>query len=341
MLNFQSPNTWLILEVVRNFRLPQMHLARSNTSRSKSRSPAQPDFKYLTSPRPFLPPSHYAAAAGIPYNSRGIASVSVRSDSSDLDASFASKDSLEEAPYDYNAFMPVAYPTELPSDSSFDFKASTSRQGDKLSSSRRSSVRSKRQSHITGLPLLEAQLLPSLRDTIDRMTRSPASGVSSPSMVSGTRLDIPRHSNTVRPTRSSSLSSDHLGSVSSHSDTPSSSKPSNSPFVYPPPTPEPVSSGGSTAPAEPLTPRSKLPTKSALKSALRPPTPKLFSGSSPVSETNTHSGGVSLKSVRNILSRKLSAGSLSTSPNRKPAAKVSSFTDVNQRFINSLTVFQT
>ncbi|KAJ7119637.1 hypothetical protein C8R44DRAFT_878049 [Mycena epipterygia] len=37
-----------------------------------------------------------------------------------------------------------------------------------------SSARSKRESHMTNLPLVEAQLLPSLRDTIDRMTRAPS-----------------------------------------------------------------------------------------------------------------------------------------------------------------------
>jgi hypothetical protein len=291
-----------------------MSLARSNTSRSKSRSPA-PHFKHTTSPRPFLPPSHYAAAAGLSYSTRSTRSDS--GNSSDLDASFASKDSQEDSPYHISSFVPVSYPTELEStsDSSFEFDASSSRHGHKSSSSRRSSVRSKRQSHITGLPLLEAQLLPSLRDTIDRMTRSPASATSSPSVAGATRLDNPRHLNSIRAARSSSLSPDPSASTL-HPETPTT--PSwNSPFAQTPTTPEPTSvslHSSSTAPVGCATPRSKMPTKSALKSTLRPPIPKSTSGRSPVAETavNPHSTGVSLKSVRNLC-RKLSAGSLSAS----------------------------
>jgi hypothetical protein len=306
-----------------------MPLARSNTTRSKSHSPA-PDFKHPKSPRPFLPPSHYAAAAGIPYSSRSTA----RSDSgssSDLDASFVSKESMEDPPYNYNSFMPISYPTalEISSDSSFEFRASSSRHGNKSSSSRGSSIRSKRQSQMAGLPLLEAQLLPSLRDTIDRMTRSPVSAASSPSPVGVTRPDNPAHSNNVRSTRSSSLSSDPPASTTSQSDTSTTPTSSHLSFAYTRSTPDPISfniNSSPMAPVENLTPRSKLPSKSALKSALRPPTPKLFSTPSPIAEAppHPHSGGVSLKSVRNILCRKLSSGSLSSSStSSRPTMKVS------------------
>ena len=307
-----------------------MPLARSNTSRSKSPAPS---YKHITSPRSFLPPSHYAAAAGMPYNAKSTA----RSDSgnsSDLDASLASKDSLEDLQYHYNVFMPVSYPTEMEatSDSSFEFNVSTSRQRDRSSSStsRNSSVRSKRQSHIAGLPLLEAQLLPSLRDTIDRMTRSPASAGLSPSPVDATRADSSKPLNNVRSTRSSSFSSDPP--ATSH---PDSSTTPTSPFAY---------NAGSTpssihsnmmAPVEDLTQRSKLPTKSTLKSALRPPTPKLFPGSSPVpgAPTDSYSAGVSLKSVRSMIRRKLSTGSLSASPTsvRKSIVKVFLFFMIGSR----------
>src|SRR5258708_1617493 len=52
-----------------------MSLSRYNTSRSKSRSPA-PHSGFRSPPsRPFLPPSHYAAAAGLPYPSGHISST--------------------------------------------------------------------------------------------------------------------------------------------------------------------------------------------------------------------------------------------------------------------------
>jgi hypothetical protein len=83
-------------------------------------------------------------------------------------------------------FVPISYqPDPSPSDSSLDSshnsreqQTSTSIRRSKLPLSPKSSIRSRRQSQICGVPLLETQLIPSLRDTIDRMTRLPTRVVS-------------------------------------------------------------------------------------------------------------------------------------------------------------------
>ncbi|KAJ7074635.1 hypothetical protein C8F01DRAFT_1101271 [Mycena amicta] len=121
--------------------------------RSKSRSPLP------QSPRPatFLPPSHYAEAGGL---------TPRRQDS--LSDSHSPQTPSE--PRRNPAFMPMA----SNSDSSFEFISKPENKRLSIASSKTSTTSRKRESHLTNLPLVEAQLLPTLRDTIDRMTRPPS-----------------------------------------------------------------------------------------------------------------------------------------------------------------------
>ncbi|KAK7028337.1 DH domain-containing protein [Favolaschia claudopus] len=144
-----------------------MRLARANTTtRNKSRSPLP------QSPRPqtFLPPSHYAEAGGLSPRPR---------DPNDSQAS--NSDSGTYSDY-YNplderrssAFMPIS----SNSDSSFEFRETPKPvEHNRFSVAHGSKTprnSSKRESHMKNLPLVEAQLLPSLRDTIHRMTQPPS-----------------------------------------------------------------------------------------------------------------------------------------------------------------------
>ncbi|TFK61810.1 hypothetical protein BDN72DRAFT_828038 [Pluteus cervinus] len=111
--------------------------------------------------RPFLPPSHYARAAGI-----GIPSVPQEPRCPGIN-----DDTYE------NGFLPVSYLTGAhTSDSSMDtgekrFSLLCRRKSSPVS---RSNSNSSRAGRITGLPQLEREILPSLKDTIDRMTRPPS-----------------------------------------------------------------------------------------------------------------------------------------------------------------------
>ncbi|KAJ7216281.1 hypothetical protein B0H12DRAFT_343368 [Mycena haematopus] len=150
-----------------------MPLARANTSgRSKSRSPLP------QSPRPptFLPPSHYAEAGGL--SPRPLARNDSITSSSDSHSHHHGKLESRRS----SAFMPIS----SNSDSSFEFCPKPKPVENKrfsISSGSKSGSRNaaKRESHMTNLPFVEAQLLPSLRDTIDRMTRPPSRAFAPPS----------------------------------------------------------------------------------------------------------------------------------------------------------------
>ncbi|KAF9466836.1 hypothetical protein BDZ94DRAFT_1250917 [Collybia nuda] len=290
-----------------------MPIARSNTARNRSHSPLPPPSNgYSTFTRPFLPPSYYAAAAGISFsNSEKSSSRSEHSEFSEATPSISSKDGSGDPQVYHNTFMPVSYASEsgATSDSSFEFRPSIGSQystsgGDRYISSSKTPVRSNRQSHITGLPQLETHLLPSLRDTIDRMTRTPSYTGPSSSPSGSTRLESLKTTESVLSMNTSPHPPSHsalVDDIAIMSRLPGSLHRSQ-PHL--------------TTPVEPATPRLKTPMKSALKSALRAPTPRLFSNPSLGTEAVVHtpSGGVSLKSVRSMLSRKASSASLSETP---------------------------
>jgi hypothetical protein len=270
----------------------QMHLSHSNSGRNKSRSPAPPNSPFPSSSRPsnFFPPSHYAAAAGIPYPTRPP----------------TSQDAMISEPSDgkRDSFVPISYPSQsLSSDSSFEFKATSLPQY----STSPSTPKSKR---LGNIPHLETLLIPSLRDTIDRMTRPP-SLINSPGSA---HLDLPTRGvgRSSSPSFSSATSAaPSFSSTSSAGSALSYSSPSFSRHRYPPQSPSaPVPSGGSSRPPPPLTflsstsppntgsyqsapttptQKPKAKPKPALKSALRPPTPKVIieSTNSPLRTTKS------------------------------------------------------
>ncbi|KAL1731920.1 hypothetical protein EV714DRAFT_207765 [Schizophyllum commune] len=157
-----------------------MNLGRSySRSRSKSRSPVPPSPQPPSSPR-FLPPSHYAAAAGVPYNP-----PSRNKDEDTRSKARPPPDTREHA---------ATPPSDVPSESSFEFKPRTESRFSLFA--RRLSVSHPRPAEqdvnaadVPDIPMLEAQLLPTLRDTITRMTRPPSSASSAPPSP---MLDPPR-----------------------------------------------------------------------------------------------------------------------------------------------------
>ncbi|KAG6894826.1 hypothetical protein C0992_004450 [Termitomyces sp. T32_za158] len=184
--------------------------------------------------RPFLPPSHYAAAAGIMYDGNKHIADITKGSLSDLNT----RAFISAYPYD----------AEPDSQSSFEFKVME----DKPSVPPKSTRRSRRDSLLNDLPQLEANLLPSLRDTIDRMTKSP----SQPEPSGTSHLSIPRLSGASRASRSLSPLCVSREKRIAKSVTPE------------PPTRRPSS------PADVLTPRTNTPAKTP-RSTLRPPAPKL------------------------------------------------------------------
>ncbi|KAF8882991.1 hypothetical protein BD779DRAFT_1802132 [Infundibulicybe gibba] len=262
-------------------------------SRSKStRSPIPPSaLKSGSSPRPFLPPSHYAAAGGLSYPR----------ERDYLDTGKTMGDFVTEFSSNTRSNLGVSVPTSYPqdfaaSDSSLEFRPDSDKHFRRAKSvSQRAPSRENRQSQMAGLPMLEAQLLPSLRDTIDRMTRPPSRVSSGPSARStpslhGTDLQSKKF---YSPSVSGSMNSNH--------------------YAIPPTTPQLASEDCASPSAllAPTTPRLRPP-QYILKSSLRTPTPKKISGDTPRAETPTASPSVSatLKSVRSILGRKSSNGSL-------------------------------
>lgn len=227
---------------------PAMSLGRSTLQRNRSRSP-----------RPFLPPSHYAIAGGFP-----LPTPKPAPDASSLPPG--------------NNFIPISYQSDS-SDSSFDYKPAKD--------SPDSNMRTKRASQIGNL---EAHLLPSLRDTIDRMTRPPS--------MSASHLERPKTMD-----RSLSPRPDYAGAR---------------PQLPRPQIPSPNSPKFSNT--EPSTPKQKsIPAaaKTPLKSALRAPTPKLFSPKQEVVEpASPASTGGALRSVKSLLRRKSSATALESVPSR-------------------------
>ncbi|KAF5378923.1 hypothetical protein D9757_008724 [Collybiopsis confluens] len=260
-----------------------MPISRSNTARSKSRSPAPP---FSKSPRPYLPPSHYAAAGGFALPNR-----------SEHPAPPPEDPHANQDPY-----MPVSSFS-----SPFDWDSSSLKE----SHTGRESTQTRRESQISNLPLVEAQLLPSLRDTIDRMTRSPS------------RLNS--STPTLKFTYSNQEQSANFADSSPH---PLLPLPSPSPRLK---LPTNYQKERSTTPKQMSTPKLGV-----LKSALKPPTPK--PGCSPVSTAPVMSpGGAALKSVRSLLRRK---SSTTTVAQNSPASNSQSLSSKENQPIASFDVLR-
>ncbi|KAH9895852.1 hypothetical protein C8Q73DRAFT_454775 [Cubamyces lactineus] len=158
-----------------------MHFGRSH-ARSKSRSPAPLVHNPTSTPslpgsRPpnFLPPSHYAAAAGIPYT--GDIQRKIDTSHGSSFASPAAYPTSEESSSIVSAETPSHFGAvgrligRTPSKRSTVLLSRSNSRGDK--NDKEPDIHDNRKSHLGNIPLLETHLLPSLRDTVDRMTQSP------------------------------------------------------------------------------------------------------------------------------------------------------------------------
>ena len=155
---------------------------KKNASRSPGISSAS-YFQSSSTPKGFHPPSYYAAAAGLssphPDHDKSSDAQTHRTTTTDRTA--------VDLDYSYiSAPMPTA---QLPVSSSASstepsLVSRMSFLNRRLSKGNGASNKSssKRKSQLADLPLVEAQLVPSLRDTIDRMTNSPNSQTCSPAI---------------------------------------------------------------------------------------------------------------------------------------------------------------
>ncbi|KAH9024945.1 hypothetical protein EDB85DRAFT_247019 [Lactarius pseudohatsudake] len=158
---------------------------KKNPSRSPGISSAS-YFQSSSTPKGFHPPSYYAAAAA------GLSSSHPDQDkSSDAQTHRTTTTDRTVVDFDYS-FVPAPMPTaQLPVSSSTSstepsLVSRMSFLNRRLSKGNGTGNKSssKRRSQLTDLPLVEAQLVPSLRDTIDRMTNSPNSQTHSPAIGS-------------------------------------------------------------------------------------------------------------------------------------------------------------
>lgn len=218
-------------------------LLRFNTSsRSSSRQGQVPSSSPRLPPSPlprFLPPSHYAAAAGI-------SNLNYREDHSRKE---------NEAP---QAGPTSGVYESDSSNSSFEFKSNAGNQFTIASSQETplsSNSKARRRSVVGDLPKVEASLVPSLRDTIDRMTRPHA--VSQDPQVDEldeSQLRSPTPSSQIRPL------SRYAVSQNTYSPNPTGTDPGS--YVY---TPQPQ------PPSTPRTPKQTSLPKPALKTSLKSP----------------------------------------------------------------------
>ncbi|KAF8896878.1 hypothetical protein CPB84DRAFT_1202882 [Gymnopilus junonius] len=148
----------------------------------------------------------------------------------------------------------------------------------------------------SGFPQLEPHLLPSLRDTVDRMTQASSNtGTTKSSRPEGTksaRRSPPESRNIKMPFGADER---RVGSQESLL----------SPQSYEPITPTIYSNNG-TPTIENLASRFKSPAKPALKSALRSPGPDLTSPKTAYMTASPSMAGSSFKTMKSLLTRKYS-----------------------------------
>ncbi len=216
-----------------------MHFVLSHT-RSKSRSPAPSSPSVLSQynrPPTFLPPSHYAAAAGLEPR----------------------LSDAQHSPHRSTLQHSAQGPPGEPAGSHFGAMGrlmgrAPGKRSPAISASPESRVdqdqdlRERRKSQLGNLPLLETQLLPSLRDTVDRMTQHSPIKPDTAESLETHDARFPRHRKRREeilpsPSASSSIAPKTLGHWDS---VPSTGIPRFNPL----PAPHPVlKSPGSRAPA--------------------------------------------------------------------------------------------
>jgi hypothetical protein len=161
--------------------MPLTRQKHKNSSRSPGAGISSASyFQSSSTPKGFHPPSYYAAAAGLTHphpDDYKSADTEVRRTTT-ADRSLADPD---------DSFVPPPLPTaQLPTSSSASstepsLVSRMSFLNKRLSKANGMTGKSsKRKSQLADLPLVEAQLVPSLRDTVDRMTNSPSSPAQPP-----------------------------------------------------------------------------------------------------------------------------------------------------------------
>jgi hypothetical protein len=278
-----------------------MPLTRSK-HKSPFRSPGISSANYFQSSSPtkgFHPPSYYAAAAGLTHPHP----EDDKSGEAPIHRTTAADQSLAEF---NDAFVHAPMPTaQLPPSSS----ASSTEPGlvSRMSFLNRRLSKangmggksSKRKSQLADLPLVEAQLVPSLRDTIGRMTTSPNSQGQAPAIIPYPYTSSQQNSHDPLPS-----SSQHP----SHPSTPPTrQRPQAGPIKTAPTTPAsnprfPNVLESSRIPT-PVVSKSRPNLKPALKNANAPTSTSGFGHGGQSSPTKA-SPSRSLKSVRGILGRK-------------------------------------
>ena len=271
--------------------MPRTGTVRVKSPRSSGPSPTPSN---VSTPK-FMPPSHYAAAGG--YTPRQVTNKEAHAQSeharsyrrTSAATSFTSKRIRNVASSADPSRMPIVVHAPSGSESSM-----VSNLEDHVPDLSEDGIKN-------GFPQLEAQLLPSLRDTIERMTGGPAR-IST--QTTRTRTDGVRNggSNTRlnRPGIAPSVSRAY-GPVASASLT-------KQPYHYAIDTPT-ISHSYQSTPNPEISSRLKTPTKSALKSSLRSPSIKTpnATGSTPKLREIVHTPTPSpLKSMRTLLTRKCS-----------------------------------
>lgn len=259
-----------------------MPAGRSSTLYHKSpRSPAPPTPTASCS-RPFLPPSYYAAAGGL----------------SPRETSWKNGGNLAKRQIEENAKRGHLW----------DQASDTPSESESLVN-RRTDERAQRSELQSGIPHLETQLLPSLRDTIDRMTGTPSRAsvrfeTGTRNRVAVTEVEAEKTNRRSRNRRNSPESAPPVSSQKAHSRLPpvqhipqprSYCTPNMVSDIYP-------------HQSTPSTSHLKEPTVLTLKSSFRSPAPASASPkpSAHVTNPSPSMAGSSLKNMKSLLSRKCS-----------------------------------
>ena len=318
--------------------------------KSPSRSPFSSKSPISSSQVPsFQPPSFYAAAAGIPYLPKSNSSSSTAEERREIGHSSGSQTVM-------TPMVPISYPTQAgmqdvspnivpvePKDPHLSRSGSTSSSRKSISLTRSLSralprynrgdkekqANGKRKSQLVDIPFLETQLLPSLRDTIDRMTQPPRvrfpeddeSRVSPPDVGFSTMKSTSPYPQSPWASFQSHLDAPLSQQLPSISPRPPTHAPFGQLESFSSPSQNSCVSTFTRIPKSPMTRPSPSVTDSPrkpLKSALRAPTPSsLLTPIATHSTPNIPSPSFNSKSLRSV--RSMVGGFSTRSPGEKQA----------------------
>jgi hypothetical protein len=282
ILNLQRRNTIIISGL-------KMPISRSTTLRDNSRSPAPPPIPNPSTPRPFLPPVHYDVASG--YTTRHL-----KNDMGHPSTSNIKNRPKEEVKRNHSRGLAGVQAPPEASNSESSLKSATEEW----------SPQSNAQKRRSGFPDIEAQLLPSLRDTIDRMTLAP-SRASTP-FKTRSPSESARENHTQKRRSSPDLRTPTLRKGTRHPDSRELTKYNVGDGEPLTPNPSNFYSNESTPTLGNYSSKLKTPAKSALKNSLRSPASTMGPPlpSSPAASAHSTTAGSSLRTVKSLLSRKVS-----------------------------------